>query len=110
MLSYHLSKIFLSLVTLQPKILINISPIHQITHRYLITVCLNFLQVAGIKVTLNEYRDQLEKAVTKQDFVMAANYKEKITEQETLLNAELDHTINSTNTTIAAANISIIVR
>ena len=69
-----------------------------------------FLQVAAIKITLNEYRDQLEKAVTEQDFVMAANYKEKIMEQETLLNAELDHTINSTNTTIGAANISIIVR
>ena len=69
-----------------------------------------FLQIAGIKVTLNEYRDQLEKAVTEQNFVMAASYKEKIIEQETLLNAELDHTINSTNTTIGAANFSIIVR
>ena len=61
-------------------------------------------------MTLNEYRDQLEKAVTEQNFVMAANYKEKIAEQEALLSVELDHTINSTNTTIGAANISIIVR
>ena len=61
-------------------------------------------------MTLNEYRDQLEKAVTEQNFVMAANYKEKITEQETLLIVELDHTINCTNTTIGVANISIIVR
>ena len=58
-------------------------------------------------MTLNEYRDKLEKAVTEQNFVMAANYKEKIAEQEALLSVELEH---STNTTISAADISIIVR
>lgn len=68
--------------------------------------------MAAVKVTLNEYRDQLEKAVAEQNFVMAANLKEKIAEQETTLNiVELEHTVNiSTNTTIGATNTSVIVR
>ena len=57
--------------------------------------------MAAVKVTLNEYRDQLEKAVDEQNFVLL----------ETMLNTELEHTINmSTNTTIGATNTSVIVR